>query len=120
MDFDSDSASRAPRAPLRRFSKLQRAVVEALESRCLISGVTKALGVTAVLPSEVANLADDQPTVNGPVPSAFNGPVNDVLLQPDHKIVIGGTYHGNFELARYRGSGGLDSSFSSDGILSTD
>lgn len=39
------------------------------------------------------------------------------LLQPDGKIIVGGSSSGNFALIRYNGNGSLDNSFSGDGKL---
>ena len=44
----------------------------------------------------------------------------DIALQPDGKIVIAGESGGDFTLARYTAAGALDTSFSSDGKVTTD
>ena len=44
----------------------------------------------------------------------------DVKVQPDGKIVVGGFNNGNFALVRYNADGSLDTSFSADGMVTTD
>ncbi len=46
--------------------------------------------------------------------------ISAIALQPDGKIVVAGESGGNFALARYTADGSLDTSFSSDGKVSTD
>lgn len=41
----------------------------------------------------------------------------DVVVQPDGKIVVGGSSGGDFAVVRYNADGTLDSSFSSDGMM---
>ena len=43
-----------------------------------------------------------------------------VVIQTDGKIVVAGGSEGNFALARYTTDGGLDTSFSGDGLQTTD
>jgi uncharacterized delta-60 repeat protein len=43
-----------------------------------------------------------------------------VAVQTDGKIVVAGSSGGNFGLARYTAGGGLDTSFSDDGLQTTD
>ena len=43
-----------------------------------------------------------------------------VAVQPDGKIVVAGSADGNFALARYAADGTPDSSFSGDGLVTTD
>ena len=42
-----------------------------------------------------------------------------VALQPDGKIIVGGTAASNFALARYQPDGSLDPDFDGDGIVTT-
>jgi uncharacterized delta-60 repeat protein len=44
----------------------------------------------------------------------------DVAIQTDGKVVVAGSSGGNFALARYTAAGVLDTSFSSDGMQTTD
>ena len=44
----------------------------------------------------------------------------DVAIQADGRIVVAGHSGGNFALARYTAAGGLDTSFSGDGLQTTD
>jgi uncharacterized delta-60 repeat protein len=56
--------------------------------------------------------------------SGSNDYVNSIIIQPDQKIIVGGTsYNGSeedFTVARYNSDGSLDLSFSSDGITTID
>ena len=45
---------------------------------------------------------------------------NALALQPDGKLVVAGESGGDFALARYNPDGSLDTSFSGDGIVTTD
>ena len=45
---------------------------------------------------------------------------NALVLQPDGKLVVAGESGGDFALARYNPDGSLDTSFSGDGIVTTD
>lgn len=45
---------------------------------------------------------------------------HDILLQPDGKLIAVGGGNGDFALARYNSNGALDTSFSSDGLVTTD
>jgi uncharacterized delta-60 repeat protein len=53
-----------------------------------------------------------------------NDRVNDVVIHPDGKIVVGGYTHvgdsSDFALARYNSDGSLDTSFDTDGKVTTD
>jgi len=50
----------------------------------------------------------------------YNERANKIVIQPDGKILVGGTYFSKyFMLARYNPNGSLDTSFSGNGILST-
>lgn len=51
--------------------------------------------------------------------SGFVGDASDVVIQPDGKIVAGGTANAHFALARYNPDGSLDSSFGSGGKVVT-
>src|SRR4051794_23755500 len=44
----------------------------------------------------------------------------DVAIQADGKIVVAGSSGGSFAVARYTAAGGLDTSFSGDGLQTTD
>ena len=46
--------------------------------------------------------------------------IHGIALQSDGKIVAAGEAGGDFVLARYNSAGGLDTSFSSDGLVTTD
>jgi uncharacterized delta-60 repeat protein len=46
--------------------------------------------------------------------------VNALVLQPDGKLVVAGESRGDFALARYDADGSLDTSFSGDGVVTTD
>ena len=45
--------------------------------------------------------------------------INDVILQPDGEIVVGGNVNGNFVVARYNPNGQLDSNFGTNGKVIT-
>ena len=45
---------------------------------------------------------------------------NDLLVQPDGKILVVGAIYGDFALVRFNTDGTLDTSFSGDGIVTTD
>ena len=45
---------------------------------------------------------------------------NALVLQPDGKLVVAGESGGDFALARYNPDGSLDTSFSGDGVVTTD
>ena len=51
--------------------------------------------------------------------SAGSDQANDVVIQPDGKIVLAGTSSGSFALVRYNSNGTLDSSFGSGGIVTS-
>ncbi len=51
--------------------------------------------------------------------SSIDGP-NDVVLQSDGKIVVAGTRGIDFLVGRYNPDGSLDTSFDSDGLVTTD
>jgi uncharacterized delta-60 repeat protein len=53
-----------------------------------------------------------------PFPAGSIGSAH-LLLQPDGKILLGGTASGNFELIRYTSSGSLDTTFGGTGKVST-
>ena len=59
---------------------------------------------------------------DGLVTTDLGGPdtAQDVAIQADGKIVVAGSSGGNFALARYTAAGGLDTSFSGDGLQTTD
>lgn len=46
--------------------------------------------------------------------------VEDLVIQPDGKIVVAGVSSGDFAVARYNSDGSLDSTFGSGGIVTTD
>jgi len=50
----------------------------------------------------------------------INDEANSIGMQADMKIVLAGYSSNNFALARYHPDGALDSTFASDGILTTD
>lgn len=52
--------------------------------------------------------------------SASDDRISSLLIQPDGKIVAGGTSADNFALTRYNADGSLDNSFSGDGKVTTD
>lgn len=56
-------------------------------------------------------------------PSGYSSVSVSLVLQPDGKIVVGGTYYNSiehlFELARYNTNGSLDNSFGSGGSVAT-
>jgi uncharacterized delta-60 repeat protein len=60
---------------------------------------------------------------NGRVTTDFddvaNG-INALVVQPDGKLVVAGESQGDFALARYDVDGSLDTSFSGDGVVTTD
>jgi uncharacterized delta-60 repeat protein len=60
---------------------------------------------------------------NGRVTTDFddvaNG-INALAVQPDGKLVVAGESRGDFALARYDTDGSLDTSFSGDGVATTD
>jgi uncharacterized delta-60 repeat protein len=60
---------------------------------------------------------------NGRVTTDFadvaNG-INALVVQPDGKLVVAGESQGDFALARYDADGSLDTSFSGDGVVTTD
>lgn len=60
---------------------------------------------------------------NGRVTTDFddvaNG-INALVVQPTGKLVVAGESEGDFALARYDTDGGLDTSFSGDGVVTTD
>jgi uncharacterized delta-60 repeat protein len=60
---------------------------------------------------------------NGRVTTDFedvaNG-INALVVQPDGKLVVAGESRGDFALARYDADGSLDTSFSGDGVVTTD
>jgi uncharacterized delta-60 repeat protein len=69
---------------------------------------------------------------NGPLDNSFDGDgmqttdfgwgeyANSLAIQSDGKIVVAGVANSDFALARYNSNGSLDSSFSGDGIQTTD
>jgi uncharacterized delta-60 repeat protein len=44
---------------------------------------------------------------------------NDLIIQPDNKIVVGGSTNGDFAMIRYDLNGSLDTSFGTNGIVTT-
>jgi uncharacterized delta-60 repeat protein len=61
--------------------------------------------------------------VRTPFPSSFTAVPNQMLLQPDGKIVVAGTENQEFQqriaLARYNSDGSLDTTFDGDGLVIT-
>jgi uncharacterized delta-60 repeat protein len=60
---------------------------------------------------------------NGRVTTDFDdvaNAVNALVLQPDGKLLVAGESRGDFALARYDADGSLDTSFSGDGVVTTD
>ena len=49
-----------------------------------------------------------------------NDQANEVVIQPDGKIVVAGTNTGDFEVVRYDGDGSLDATFGTGGIVVRD
>jgi uncharacterized delta-60 repeat protein len=60
---------------------------------------------------------------NGTVLTSFGAPLAaaaDVVIQPDGKIVAVGVSGNDFAVARYKANGTLDSTFGTDGLVTTD
>ena len=53
-------------------------------------------------------------------PIGSDGVAEDVIVQPDGKIVVAGTVSIGFGLVRFNANGSLDNSFDNDGIVATD
>jgi uncharacterized delta-60 repeat protein len=137
------SQSRSPRRPLptrRLVSSFER-----LEDRRLL-----AFGLNGIVTTDVLPMGDDyieslavqsdgkivaagpgglaRYNVDGSLDGSFNSGgtialplrVNEVAIQTNGKIVVGGQLNGDFMLRRYNTDGSLDLTFSGDGIVTTD
>ena len=58
--------------------------------------------------------------VSGQVFTDFAGTINAIAIQSDGKIVIAGSFNGDFMTVRFNSSGFLDNTFGSGGIVITD
>jgi uncharacterized delta-60 repeat protein len=73
----------------------------------------------------LANAGDLDPTFDGDGKvithvSASIDMIEDIVIQPDGKIVVAGVSSGDFAVGRYNSDGSLDSTFGSGGIVTTD
>jgi uncharacterized delta-60 repeat protein len=59
-------------------------------------------------------------TVSTLIPPDFQTASGAIILQPDGKIIVGGTTAQNLTLVRYNSNGTLDTSFGGTGIVNTD
>jgi len=97
------------------------------DGKILVAG-----GVINFTNNNVEDFALVRYNVNGSLDTSFSGDGkvttdigfqdtgNSVTLQADGKILVAGSSDGNFALARYNVNGSLDTSFSSDGKVTTD
>jgi len=86
----------------------------------MIAGTTPALAAPAV-PDPTFDFDGMVITTGLNVSSVYN---MDIVIQPDGKIIAAGSAspvnHGDFGLVRYNSDGSLDTSFDTDGIVTTD
>lgn len=103
----------------------ERAMAVALQSdgKIVVAGTTTSdvtlREIFAVARLNTNGALDPSFSSDGKLTTAFGPSSNNRLaalaIQPDKKIVVGGTSNGNFALVRYHANGNLDLSFSGDG-----
>lgn len=98
------------------------AIVQQADGKIIMVGGSFSFGtVFSMVRYDLDGSLDTSFGVSGRVTTDFgtSTKATSIALQSDGKIVVAGTSGGDFAVARYKTDGGLDTSFSGDGVLTT-